>query len=34
MARLAAETGTAVVCATHDPALIDQADARLPLEQL
>ena len=33
-ARLAAETGTAVVCATHDPALIDQADARLPLEQL
>jgi ABC-type lipoprotein export system ATPase subunit len=33
-ATLAAETGTAVVCATHDPALIDQADARLPLEQL
>ena len=32
-AQLAAETGTAVVCATHDPALIDQADARLPLEQ-
>ncbi len=30
-ARLAAETGTAIVCATHDPALIDQADARLPL---
>jgi ABC-type lipoprotein export system ATPase subunit len=33
-ARLAAETGTAVVCATHDPALIDQADERLALEQL
>jgi ABC-type lipoprotein export system ATPase subunit len=33
-AQLAAETGTAVVCATHDPALIDQADERLPLEQL
>jgi peptide/nickel transport system ATP-binding protein len=31
---LAAETGTAVVCATHDPALIEQADARLPLDQL
>ncbi len=30
-AQLAAETGTAIVCATHDPALIDQADARLPL---
>ncbi len=30
-ARLAAETGAAIVCATHDPALIDQADARLPL---
>ena len=33
-ATLAAETGTAVVCATHDPALIEQADARLPLDQL
>jgi ABC-type lipoprotein export system ATPase subunit len=33
-ATLAAETGTAVVCATHDPALIDQADARLALDQL
>ena len=33
-ARLAAETGTAIVCATHDPALIEQADARLPLDQL
>jgi ABC-type lipoprotein export system ATPase subunit len=30
-AQLAAETGAAIVCATHDPALIDQADARLPL---
>jgi peptide/nickel transport system ATP-binding protein len=33
-ATLAAETGTAVVCATHDPALIEQADARLPLDEL
>ena len=33
-ATLAAETGTAVVCATHDPALIEQADTRLPLDQL
>jgi ABC-type lipoprotein export system ATPase subunit len=31
-ATLAAETGTAIVCATHDPALIEQADARLPLD--
>jgi putative ABC transport system ATP-binding protein len=30
-ARLAAETGTAIVCATHDPALIDQADATCAL---
>jgi ABC-type lipoprotein export system ATPase subunit len=30
-ARLAAETGAAIVCATHDPALIDQADAQLAL---
>ena len=30
-AQLAAETGAAIVCATHDPALIDQADARLAL---
>ena len=33
-ARLAAETGAAIVCATHDPALIDQADARLELGPL
>jgi ABC-type lipoprotein export system ATPase subunit len=33
-ATLAAETGTAVICATHDPALIEQADAQLPLDQL
>jgi len=33
-ATLAAETGTAVVCATHDPAMIEQADARLPLDEL
>jgi len=30
-AQLAAETGAAIVCATHDPALIDQADAQLVL---
>jgi ABC-type lipoprotein export system ATPase subunit len=30
-ARLAAETGAAIVCATHDPALIDQAEAQLAL---
>jgi ABC-type lipoprotein export system ATPase subunit len=30
-ARLAREFGTAVVCATHDPLLIEQADARLVL---
>jgi ABC-type lipoprotein export system ATPase subunit len=30
-AQLAAETGTAVVAATHDPALIDQADSCLAL---
>jgi putative ABC transport system ATP-binding protein len=30
-AQLAAETGAAIICATHDPALIDQADARLEL---
>ena len=33
-AQLAADTGTAVVCATHDPALIDQADERLELAPL
>lgn len=26
LARLARESGTAVVCATHDPLVIDQAD--------
>jgi ABC-type lipoprotein export system ATPase subunit len=30
-AELAAESGAAIVCATHDPALIGQADARLAL---
>jgi ABC-type lipoprotein export system ATPase subunit len=30
-AHLAADTGAAIVCATHDPALIDQADAQLAL---
>jgi putative ABC transport system ATP-binding protein len=29
---LARTTGTAVVCATHDPILIEQADALLDLE--
>jgi ABC-type lipoprotein export system ATPase subunit len=31
LARLARESGTAVVCATHDVALIDQADVELAL---
>jgi ABC-type lipoprotein export system ATPase subunit len=31
LARLARETGAAVVCATHDPLVIEQADARLSL---
>jgi ABC-type lipoprotein export system ATPase subunit len=31
LARLARDTGAAVVCATHDPLLIEQADAELPL---
>jgi ABC-type lipoprotein export system ATPase subunit len=31
LSRLARETQTAVVCATHDPLLIEQADARLAL---
>ena len=31
LARLARESGTAVVCATHDVAVIDQADAELAL---
>jgi ABC-type lipoprotein export system ATPase subunit len=31
LARLARETGIAVVCATHDPLLIEQADERLVL---
>jgi ABC-type lipoprotein export system ATPase subunit len=30
-AELARETGTAIVCATHDPALIEHANAELPL---
>lgn len=32
LARLAREHDTAVVCATHDPVVIDQADVRLELE--
>jgi ABC-type lipoprotein export system ATPase subunit len=31
LARLARETGSAVVCATHDPLLIEQADDELSL---
>jgi ABC-type lipoprotein export system ATPase subunit len=31
LARLARETGTAVVCATHDPILVEQADDELSL---
>ncbi len=31
LARLAAETGTAVICATHDPVVIDHADDELRL---
>jgi ABC-type lipoprotein export system ATPase subunit len=30
-AELASETGTAIVCATHDPVLIEQASAEIPL---
>jgi ABC-type lipoprotein export system ATPase subunit len=33
-AELAAETGTAIVCATHDPALIEHARAEVPLGTL
>jgi ABC-type lipoprotein export system ATPase subunit len=32
--RLARETGTAVVCATHDPLLVEQADDRIDLERI
>jgi ABC-type lipoprotein export system ATPase subunit len=31
LARLARDTGAAVVCATHDPLVIEQADLELPL---
>ena len=33
-AELAATTGTAIVCATHDPVLIEQAGAEVPLGTL
>jgi ABC-type lipoprotein export system ATPase subunit len=33
LARLAAERGTAIVCATHDPVLIDQAGAEIALDR-
>ena len=32
LARLARQTGAAVVCATHDPLLLDQADEELALD--
>jgi len=31
LSALARETGAAVVCATHDPVVIEQADAELAL---
>ena len=31
LARLARETGAAILCATHDPVVIDHADDRLDL---
>jgi ABC-type lipoprotein export system ATPase subunit len=31
LARLARDSGAAVVCATHDPLVIEQADSRIPL---
>jgi ABC-type lipoprotein export system ATPase subunit len=32
LGRLARDTGTAVICATHDPSVIEQADSRLHLD--
>jgi ABC-type lipoprotein export system ATPase subunit len=34
LARLARETGAAVLCATHDPLVIEQADDELALASL
>jgi ABC-type lipoprotein export system ATPase subunit len=31
LARLARERGTTIVCATHDPVIVDQADEEVPL---
>jgi putative ABC transport system ATP-binding protein len=31
LGRLARETGAAVVCATHDPLVIEQADSQIAL---
>ena len=31
LARLARETGAAVICATHDPLVVEQADHELHL---
>jgi putative ABC transport system ATP-binding protein len=32
LAQLAGETGAVIVCATHDPIVIEHADAELRLE--
>jgi putative ABC transport system ATP-binding protein len=32
LSRLARETGSAIVCATHDPLVVDQADEELALD--
>jgi putative ABC transport system ATP-binding protein len=34
LARLARDTGAAVVCATHDPLVIEQADAQISLSNV
>jgi putative ABC transport system ATP-binding protein len=34
LVRLARETGAAVVCATHDPLLVEHADDRIDLERI
>jgi putative ABC transport system ATP-binding protein len=33
LAELAHTTGTTVVCATHDPLLVDLADREIPLRE-
>ncbi|HVW88052.1 MAG TPA: ATP-binding cassette domain-containing protein, partial [Gaiellaceae bacterium] len=34
LGRLARETGAAVVCATHDPLVVEQSDRRIPLSHV